>query len=362
LRWIIFLFLYLHALTLDQINSYRKRVHLNSLAINPVLSQAAKLHADYIDKTHIVSHYERNPERKTPSLRALYSGYNSRFVIENLSVGNKSFKDSVDSLFGVVYHRLGFLDFNVNEIGFYRVNDIYVYELGNSNVNKACTRRGVEYGIYGICRNKKKVINSEIFKSVAKRNPLYIIWPYNGMQNVDIMANKETPDPLPGLTIKGYPITVSFNKQKVKDVKLLNFSFSERMKSITSKNDINSMLDKYQYAFFPLKPLKYNTKYCFDALFEVDGVDQTVSTCFKTKKPNGVVIIAKKRNYIKSNKTYIVRFKKEIDKLSYEYYEGVKINKISFKSANEILLNIKGQKGDKFNIMIGKQKFEFIIF
>ncbi len=49
-------------------------------------------------------------------------------MVENISFGEKSYKESIDKIMATVYHRLAFLDTKVDSLGFTKYKGIYVYD------------------------------------------------------------------------------------------------------------------------------------------------------------------------------------------------------------------------------------------
>jgi len=379
---IIFLAVFLFANPLFTINEYRNAVRLNELEENPSLTLAAKWHTKYIfannETTHIQRKYGKNFSGTTPSDRALSCGYFSRFVIENLSRGEVSYNESIKDLFGAIYHRLGFLNFNINEIGYYRLNDIYVYDMGNSFINKACKQNSnYKSGFANLCKDKNKIIPKSVFYSQMKTNPSVIMWPYDGMKNTPAVFYEEIPDPLPNYGVCGYPISISFNPYYFQNKKILLISFElyengkkvEKTKVLTSKNDKNHLLKNTEFVLFPLERLEYGAHYDVKAYFVIDGRIKSYECSFDVEEkriPVITVIGTKGQYYIKPNITYLIYFKPlnnndRLSGLKYEYRKGLKINKIGYKDANTIYLNVSGFAGKILKITTKKRKITLII-
>ena len=372
----------LFANPLFTINEYRSAVGLNMLEDNPSLTLAAKWHTKYIfannEITHIQRKYGRNFSGVTPAERALSCGYNSRFVIENLSRGEKSYQESIKDLFGAIYHRFGFLNFNINEIGYYRLNDIYVYDMGNSFINKACKeKRNYKSGFVNLCKDKNKIIPKNIFYLQTKNNPKVVMWPYDGMKDAPAVFYDEIPDPLPNYGVCGYPVSIAFNPYYFQDKKISLISFElfkngkkvEKTKIITSQNDVNHMIKKTEFVLFPLERLEYGAHYEVKADFVIGGRMKSYEWSFdvEEKKVPVITVIGTKGQYhIKPNITYLVYFKPlnpndRLSNLRYEFKRGLKINEIGYKDANTIYLNVSGYKGKKLKITTKKRKIVLII-
>ncbi len=66
-------------------NRYRQLFGRRSVAWNPQIQVAAQMHSDYMANTGDFGHFEKDPERRTPSDRARLAGYNSG-VSENCAM------------------------------------------------------------------------------------------------------------------------------------------------------------------------------------------------------------------------------------------------------------------------------------
>ncbi len=266
------------------LNSLRQKAGLPSFYGNESLEKAAASHASYLAKNRTDGHYQAPAlpgfSGKTPADRAVKAGYPSRMVKENLSSGNIDFKDSVDGLFSAIYHRFGFLDPVMDEIGIAYAEDaygrrIYVYDMGNYGVAGLCSEEErFTKGRYvtGICAQSDKKISSSRFEKVLdtnrKQSKDIILWPYEGQDDVPPAFFEEIPDPLPGYSVSGYPISIVFNELHFKRVKVVSFRlYSEGsgeevpVRLMDSANDPNLLLKKNQFAIFPLERLDYDTNY-----------------------------------------------------------------------------------------------------
>lgn len=132
-----------------ELNQIRSRAGMRPLTGSKALQQAAHNHATYLT-LHTSSpgwrlrdaHRERRGKKaysgETPSQRAQFAGYHYARVLENVSIGNSDLADSLDGLMSGLYHRLAFLDFSIDEAGFARVDDTFVYKLGRHDLNTMC--------------------------------------------------------------------------------------------------------------------------------------------------------------------------------------------------------------------------------
>jgi len=157
---------------LNYINQLRVEAGLTQLVENSKLDIAAQKHADYLSDTNTIGHYENNSAYPSiyysgvfPVDRGAAANYYSPYYSENLSSGQKNVYDSIDGLMSAIYHRYGFLDFNIDEIGIglnYNNSNgkIFNYNMGNSELNALCDKTtsdiitsGVYYQASSICEN-----------------------------------------------------------------------------------------------------------------------------------------------------------------------------------------------------------------
>ena len=124
-------------------------------------------------------------------------------------------------------------------------------------------------------------------------NPRYIVWPASEMQQVDVAFYNEIPDPLPDLEFSGYPLSLQFNPGKVDKVKILQAKISyfeegkwqlvKHVRELNAKTDPHKKFSKLEFAWFPLKKLKWGMQYRMVVQVEIDGVLEEVRWKFKTK-------------------------------------------------------------------------------
>jgi hypothetical protein len=381
-KTIIFLAVFLFANPISIINGYRNAVGLNLLKENPSLTLAAKLHAKYMFKNNEFSHIERKYGYRfagvTPAERAMSCGYPSRYVIENISKGEKSYKESIKDLFSAIYHRLAFLNFNINEIGCYSLNGIYVYDMGNKYICEACNNfEKFNSGLAGLCRDKNKIIPKEVYIANMQNNPKIVFWPYNGMKGTPPVFYEETPDPLPDYGVCGYPVSISFNPYyyKNKKIQLITFNLYKgktivnNVRIITSENDVNHMLKKTDFVLFPLQRLQYGARYSVEADFVIDGKIKSYKWSFEIENkqmPVITVVSNSGKYFIKPNVTYLIYFKPlngndKLSDLKYEFKRGLTINKIGYKDANTLYLNVSGANNKKLEIFAKNRHITLII-
>ncbi|WP_457598074.1 CAP domain-containing protein [Hydrogenimonas sp.] len=289
------------------LNGLREAAGLPPFYWSATLGGAAAGHASYLAQNRVDGHGQ------TPSLpgytgagpvdRAVAAGYPSRMVQENLSSGNSGAKDSVDGLFSAIYHRFGFLDPVMDEIGIAYAKEasgrrIYVYDMGNYRMAGLCSGEsfvGAGRYVTGLCADEQKRVGVVKFERVLRmnkeRSKKVILWPYEGQEDVPPAFFEESPDPLPGFSVSGYPISILFNDRFFKRVTLEAFRLYETsgkkeipVRLMNSRNDPNLLLKKNQFAIFPLERLEYATRYTARADYIADGKRGAEEWHFTTRR------------------------------------------------------------------------------
>jgi len=106
---------------IDYLNELREAVGLARFNHSAMLEESAENHALYLIDNNETSHYEISGKigftGVSISERVQAVGYKASYVSENLSGGSRDYKHSVDGLFSAIYHRFGFLNFKIDEIG-----------------------------------------------------------------------------------------------------------------------------------------------------------------------------------------------------------------------------------------------------
>jgi hypothetical protein len=289
---------------LDYLNSLRMKTGLISYSKENQLDEAAMNHSYYMQTNNIFSHSESNNydgfTGASPSDRAVYTGYYSRSVSENISYGQSNYMESIDGLFSAIYHRFGFLDLDFDEmgIGISENGLFYTFDMGNSLLDKLC--KNADYsadGTYytGVCDDEdKKVEVSEYdaaLSQLRKDGPDIIIWPSENSDNVPPVFYEESPDPLPDQSVTGYPISIEFNSESFEDPPTIK-SFkvlSDAGHSISpliimdNDNDPHDRFLPYQYAFFPEKRLEWGERYFVQIDYNYDNLSENIDWCFTTR-------------------------------------------------------------------------------
>lgn len=297
---------------LTYLNTIREKSGLIKLKTNKTLQHAAASHANYLIQNQQNGHYENRGKYaytgSTPSQRVIKAGYPSTLVMENVSINTVGQKKSIDNLFSAIYHRFVFLNFDKDEIGFgfsstkkkRKVKQAYVYNMGSSGLASLCKRSfTLTHGVYymsDICKQSTKMIPQSLFEAtkdkVRRKNRDMIVYPYAGQTDIWPAFYNESPDPLPGYKVSGFPLSVQFNPANYKHVTLRSFRlYDENGKEIKGtkilqyNSDHNHLLTELEFVLMPLKRLEFDTKYT--AVFEAvaDGAKVKKHWTFRTVKP-----------------------------------------------------------------------------
>jgi hypothetical protein len=228
--------------------------------------------------------------------------------MENVSINTTGQKKSIDNLFSAIYHRLVFLNFETDEIGYgysstknkRQVKQAYVYNMGASGIAALCKRSfALTNGVYymrDICKQSDKMVPQSLFEAtkdqIRRQNREIIVYPYAQQTDIWPAFYNESPDPLPGYKVSGFPLSVQFNPAQYHHVTLKAFRlYDENGKEIKEtrilqqKSDPNHILSELEFVLMPLRRLEFNTKYT--AVFEAvaNGVKVKKHWSFRTAKP-----------------------------------------------------------------------------
>lgn len=372
-----------HAEPLNYLNNIRTQAGLNPLTLNNTLTKSATNHAIYIYAHKVSGHYQdKNKKYFTgyaPVDRAVYVGYPSLTVLENVSDGQASYKESIDGLMSAIYHRFGFLSLKIDEIGFADRGGFYTYNMGNSKVRELCeTNFEIKGTYYKPCANKSKMVPKDDFDNAntllqSQLNEI-VLYPVAFQKDVQTVFYEESPDPLPDMSISGYPVSVQFNDLLVKEVKFESFKLYQncqdevvRTRILNKQSDPNKMFTAHEFALFPLDRLKFGTRYCVDFKYRQKGEIKAISWSFDTENLENIIDVVKDEKFtIDSGKTYHFNIKpwdvtKILNSVNYNYTDTVKIEQMAFLDHYVLAFKATGKSGDLVNIMLDKRKIELTI-
>jgi hypothetical protein len=345
-----------------------------------ILEKSAQDQADYMSFNRIISHFQSPKNNyftgKTAADRAKIRGYESRTVTENISVGQKNYRESIDALFETLYHRLMFLSLKQNEIGIAgqkKQTDYYVYNIGNQQLNKLCSYSAINNSsssyYTNVCNHLDRVPVKQLDDletNTQKNNPPIIIWPPDLSRIATIGFWEEHPNPLSENQISGYPITVQLNPFFFRNI---NFGKIELMefdsglilsgKLFTIQNDKHSKLSDHEFGFFPNKLLKWGTRYQVIVYFTANNIQQMKKWTFSTKNLSFPIISISgdfELVLLKSGQTYLIEIEANkandmIKELKWEFDSNTHLSVT--KSYNNLLeLQLNGDLCKKANFML----------
>jgi hypothetical protein len=373
---------------LTYLNNLREQAGLIRLNHNKTLQSAATSHAQYLIQNQTNGHYEKKGKYSftgtTPSKRVIKAGYPSTFVMENLSVNTVGQVKSIDNLFSAIYHRLVFLNLDKDEIGFgvastkkkRTIKSAYVYDLGSSHISNLCKQSfNMVSGVYymkNICRESDKMIPKSLFRKkkdeVRRKNRDIILYPYAEQNNVWPAFYNESPDPLPGYKVSGFPVSVQLNPAYYENVTLISFRLYDEnevveTKTLQHKNDHNHLLTKHEFVLMPLKRLEYDRKYT--AVFEAvaDGNKVKKYWSFRTVKPKEKIYRVTKdktKLTVPAGSTAVLYILPNSNKDILHSYRSRGGIKVSFLDQNTLKVTFpKKRSSGRVSLDIGKKKVFF---
>jgi len=151
---------------------------------------------------------------------------------------------------------------------------------------------------YSVCRNGFQ-IRSEYFdemnSAVMEKHPVAVLWPADGISNIQPVFYDEEPHPTPDLAMTGYPISIQFNPQMVDSVAIMGFELEREdtssnsgwqrvseIRLIDELMDINGKFTSHQFAWFPLRRLKWGAHYRYHIDVLLDGAFRRFTASFET--------------------------------------------------------------------------------
>ena len=286
-----------------EVNRIRQACGMVPLKNDVRLAKAAYRHAKYLGRLRAKGHTEHpgNPyfSGRTPFERFVKAGYPTRAGVENISYGDRNYRESVRVLMSTVYHRLAFLDFRIDTMGSSEYGNrrgrIYVYDMAPSTVAALCLRPKKPASrryLTGLCSQKRRRIDAKEFfqalRSIERRSASLIVYPYPGMMNTPLRYIRETPDPLSDLYGAGFPISAAFNPAFYRKVRVERFRLYDAAggriaaRLLSAKRDPHRKLSAGTFILVPLKALKAHTEYRVELQAEADGRPLAKSWHFRT--------------------------------------------------------------------------------
>ncbi|MDF2546641.1 MAG: hypothetical protein K0R93_1539 [Anaerosolibacter sp.] len=169
---------------LEYANQYRGQFQLTPFQLDPSLNAAASAHADYMtinqELTHVESANRKGFVGTNPQDRAASFGYTSSFISENVSSGQKDYREAVNGLVDAPYHRFSWLNPYLSDLGYSSRDKYYSFLFGGKTAGE----------------------------------DQLVVYPLDHQKGVTVSWDgNETPDPLRIHRKKekvGYPVTLSY--------------------------------------------------------------------------------------------------------------------------------------------------------
>jgi uncharacterized protein YkwD len=246
--------------TLEYGNQYRGQFELIPFQLDPSLSAAAAAHADYMtvnqELTHLESVNRKGFVGANPMDRASSFGYTGGTVSENVSSGQKDYREAVNGLVDAPYHRFSWLNPYLSDLGYSSRGKYYSFLFGGK-------KPGEDQMMVYPLDNQKGVAAS---------------WDGN-----------ETPDPLRIHRKKekvGYPVTLSYFTGK----NITKFSIDKATLSNSQGKIVEVFLNtpqnddhlKDSIIMIPVDPLDMGEKYTAMVKGTVSFEDNTEKKIDKT--------------------------------------------------------------------------------
>ena len=353
IRWLLFLgllwpsLLWADPTPIEQLNQIRAQAGLVPFRRNPLLDRAALAHAGYVAYNREPRHEETPGAQDftgvTPYDRGKRAGFTGVSLAENLSQGQQDWQQSLSGLMAAIYHRNAFLAPDLDELGIGREGagerTSFVYLMGRQGPSPS-------------------------------DQPAWVWWPVEGGE-VPPAFFEEIPDPLPDLSVSGYPVSIRFNpEQFASPPKLLDFRLSSggvavtETRILTAHNDPNGILDKFSFVLFPLKRLEWGQVYKVEAQFDFgSGETKTLSWSFKTElTKNRLVQIAGKGEWLglEKGEAYSLYLPPDLASpyIGEVHWEGVEGNdaKLVWEDKNTLTVIPKGKTCGRLRFYFGPER------
>ena len=243
----------MQASLLERVNHHRTLAGVAAVSPEASLLRAAQAHASYLNSTGQAGHYETQRTDayytgRTPFQRITTAGYD--YVAAGEVVGSLSSGDpvaAVDALMMAIYHRFIILGSDFMEAG-----------LG------VATRRVQGSDMIDVTVD----FGSRTVPPIRSRSAL-TTYPVDGQRGVplDFAPANEAPNPMPGQTLVGYPISIQVDERYelrvdafvVKAVGQGNSGAALSVKRLT--HAVNAETPTYAAAVIPFSPLSPSTAY-----------------------------------------------------------------------------------------------------
>ena len=297
---------------LSYLNTIRTKAGLPPFIINSELNMATGAHSNYLIRNNESGHYETKGKplfyAVDPLWRSVRAEYGSRYVSENWSswIGPE---DNVNGLMGAIYHRMGFLSFQFDEIGIGAVDNgtesSYTYDMGNTRVRELCDDKNYapEGNVFvGLCLNKDKALGEEDFLSAdnVAHDKKFVVYPTDGESGAwRFFGGNESPNPIEGYaSYSGYPVSVNFNPGEMDCDRIAMNGFSmtdlttgtgvDVLKILTNSSDEHKYFSTCEFALFPKNREAFGHRYQVSFDYSYKGENSVISWEFKASSPGRV--------------------------------------------------------------------------
>jgi len=149
--------------------------------------------------------------------------------------------------------------------------------------------------------------------------PEMVVWPPDGAEAVPPAFFIEEPDPLPDLSVSGYPVTVQFNPALVtmpvvERFELFRLDDGVRtavrpVRLLDRATDPNRILDAYEFALFPLQRLDWGSTYLAVVEARIGEQRRRIAWRFETRGKDLPLLIADQavqRFVIRAGRDYLL--------------------------------------------------------
>ena len=123
-----------------------------------------------------------------------------------------------------------------------------------------------------------------------------MLWPASNSIDIPPAFFEESPDPLPGYGVSGYPVSVQFNPSVfVGEIPVISRfelideetgQVLEIIKRIDKASDQYKKFSAYEHAIFPVKRLQWAKQYRAEVDYSVGDDTRTISWVFNTRELN----------------------------------------------------------------------------
>lgn len=368
---------------LQALNALRLQAGMEGFSSDGRLAAAALGHARYLLAQPGAGHQQRRGGTGftgvEPLDRARAAHYPAMLVSENVAQGNTDAERALEGLMAAIYHRFGFLDFDVDSVGIgyaaYRNQGSsagYVFLMGNGALARLCGSKsfeGLGQYVYSVCDPDIRIEKS-VYEGArgrfGRKQPEVVVWPSVDMQDVPPAFFDESPDPLPDREVSGYPVSVSINPYRVNEAKARDFQLVDldtgkpvsNIRRMDAASDPNHKLDAHQFAWFPLQRLQWGGRYQASVTLELDGRVQTRSWRFRVRTvPQPLYIVrvgSDQQAFVTDADGWLTVFVPPGDRrgvqrlttLEYRYPQGASVQS-EFLDGNTLRIQVRGKAGTK---------------